>query len=45
MQSIERKIKKLRKIGESAAQQKISFAKSPRGVCKCLTIFNFDSSC
>ena len=44
MQSKERKIKELRKIEESAGQGKISFAKLPSRVCKCLIIFNFESS-
>ena len=45
MHSKERKRKELRKIEESAGQGKISFAKLPCRVCKCLIIFNFDSSC
>ena len=45
MQSKERKRKELRKIEESAGQGKISFAKLPCRVYKCLIIFNFDSSC
>ena len=36
---------KLKKIEESAGQEKTSFAKLARRVCKYLIIFNIDSSC